>query len=133
MSGELQRPARVLIVDDESSSRYILRRLLQKAAVEVQVAEATSAEDGLAQIEEAGEPLLVLLDVNMPLVNGFEFLERLDSALARGAVPKDRARVAVLTSSTNPADIARARSHATVIGVVEKYPTKEELARLVCG
>jgi two-component system LytT family response regulator len=70
------KPMRTLIVDDELPSRQRLRRLLAEVeAVEV----VGEAEDGLRAVEliEALSPDLVLLDIQMPGLNGFEVIEAL--------------------------------------------------------
>jgi two-component system, LytTR family, response regulator len=72
---------KVLIVDDERLARNELRRMLG-ALPEVEVAgEARSADEAIELIERA-QPDLLLLDVQMPECDGFELLERLESAPA---------------------------------------------------
>lgn len=66
---------RVVIIDDEASSRNVLRELLDLFVEDVKVlAEASSALEGL-QIVREHEPDLVFLDVEMPQHTGFQFLE----------------------------------------------------------
>ncbi len=59
----------VLHIEDNEANRYIVRRILQNAGF--QVVEATSGESGL-QAVEACQPDLVILDVRLPGMNGFE-------------------------------------------------------------
>jgi DNA-binding NarL/FixJ family response regulator len=61
---------RVLIVDDHSPFRVVARELLELAGFEV-VAEAGDAESGLAAMRRV-RPALVLLDIGLPGVDGFE-------------------------------------------------------------
>jgi two-component system chemotaxis response regulator CheY len=65
--------ARVLVVDDTSSIRFLLREVLPVHGFEV-VAEATSADEG---IEVAGreQPDFVILDMEMPRSNGIDAIE----------------------------------------------------------
>lgn len=72
---------RVLLIDDEEVSRYLIRQLLPRGAFDLR--EATSGEEGLRAVA-AERPDLILLDLNMPGANGFEILERLKGA---GGVP----------------------------------------------
>jgi signal transduction histidine kinase/DNA-binding response OmpR family regulator len=67
-------PIRVLVVDDEPVCRYLVRRLLPGGAFEI--VEAASGAEGLAQLRERS-PDVVLLDLNMPGMDGFTFLDRL--------------------------------------------------------
>ena len=65
----------VLIVEDEQVSRQALGRLLERYGYHVELAE--SAEDALAMIRKRIRPDVVLLDVDLPGMNGLELLARL--------------------------------------------------------
>lgn len=69
-------PKRVLIADDERNIATALEFLLQKNGYEVKV--AGDGEDALAQVD-AFRPNLVLLDVMMPKVSGYEVAQRMRS------------------------------------------------------
>ena len=78
---------RVLLVDDEEISRYLVRQLLPRGAYDLR--EAATGRDGLEQLK-AERPDVVLLDLTMPDMDGFEFLERLAAEVGPGgsaAVP----------------------------------------------
>ncbi len=66
-------PASVLVVDDDAATRAMLRRTLEKAGWSV-----AEAENGRAALEQAAdvEPGLILLDLMMPEMDGFEFVDR---------------------------------------------------------
>ena len=70
-------PLRTILVDDESLATSRLRRLLEKHrdAIEI-IGEAPNGAEGLTLIE-AERPDLIFLDIEMPLLNGFEMLSRL--------------------------------------------------------
>ncbi|RKG90757.1 response regulator, partial [Corallococcus sp. CA053C] len=70
------RVFRVLVVDDEAPARAKVRRLLTADARFTAVGEATDGTEALARIE-ALRPDLVVLDVQMPGLTGFEVLEAL--------------------------------------------------------
>jgi DNA-binding response OmpR family regulator len=72
--------ATVLIVDDDRPLRKLLRAYLEEESIAV--VEAGSGEEALQTIERAA-PGLVLLDVRLPGMDGFEVLRRLDTAGAR--------------------------------------------------
>ena len=74
--------ASVLIVDDDRALRKLLRAYLEQESISV--VEAGSGEEALAAIAQA-PPSLVLLDVRLPGIDGFEVLQRLD---ARGTYPE---------------------------------------------
>ncbi|MFK7861108.1 MAG: response regulator [Granulosicoccus sp.] len=78
-------PKSVLIIDDNAEDRYLLKRYLKKSGLQLTIAEVCDGEQGLEFLlkdEERGrhdadiEPTLVIfLDVNMPLMDGWQFLE----------------------------------------------------------
>jgi CheY-like chemotaxis protein len=65
---------RVLIVEDDPQTRDLLRRALEKAGWEV--TEAQNGKVGLEQLQ-AVSPALILLDLMMPEMDGFEFMDEL--------------------------------------------------------
>ncbi len=77
-------PRRALVIDDDRSARSLLRRFLQDAGVEVK--EAEDGHQGLYQLTRF-EPDIVILDIFMPLMNGFEFLDRLRETPGFRGVP----------------------------------------------
>jgi PAS domain S-box-containing protein len=79
-------PRRVLVVEDDESARALIRRALESEGWEVD--EAENGRVALERIAES-EPALVLLDLMMPEMDGFEFLETLRD-------PSDPSRVPVV-------------------------------------
>lgn len=115
-----RRPATILVVEDDEVDFMAMERAFRQQKV---ANEVVAARDGLEalQILRGGDgrpplekPYIILLDLNMPRMNGFEFLEALrkDDAL-RSAV------VFVLTTSKSDEDRARAYA-ANVAGFIVK-------------
>jgi DNA-binding NarL/FixJ family response regulator len=100
----------VLIVDDHPSFRASARRLLEAEGFEV-IGEAGDGQTAIAAAQRL-QPDLVLLDVQLPDLNGFEVAAR----LAALGLPSE----VVLTSSRNPAEYGRLVTDATVRGFVPK-------------
>src|ERR671935_160156 len=81
------KPARgplVLLVDDDAQVREVVRINLEMEGYAVR--EAANAEDGLAALEEDA-PDLILLDVMMPQVDGWEMLRRVQERHGIGSIP----------------------------------------------
>ena len=85
--------ARVLIVDDDPEMRAVTRRILERSGHVV--AEAANGEEGLAWLGSNAPPAVILLDLMMPVMDGFEFLERMRGSAAWRDVP-----VLVVTAKT---------------------------------
>jgi excisionase family DNA binding protein len=82
--GRQQAGPSVLLVDDDEAMRELVRTQLEREGYDVH--EAASADEGLAAIESR-KPELVLLDVMMPHVDGWEMLRRIQERHGAGAIP----------------------------------------------
>jgi excisionase family DNA binding protein len=100
---------RVLVVDDDEGLREFVRVSLENEGYLVR--EAASAEDGLAALEEE-PPDLILLDVMMPHVDGWEMLRRVQETHGVGAIP-----VIMFSGKVNePSEAAAERGAQAFIG-----------------
>ena len=96
----MDRKALVLVVDDDRSARLIMKKALARTAFTV-----IEAENGLQALNafEKHQPDLVLLDVNMPELDGFEACRRIRANPKSTTVP-----VMVITSKDDSNDIRKA-------------------------
>jgi two-component system, chemotaxis family, chemotaxis protein CheY len=92
---------RALVVDDSSAMRAFLKMILKGAGFEVY--EARNGREGLQALTTLVLPDIVLLDWNMPELNGFEMLQRL-----RSDARCSRVRVMMVTTETELAEMSRA-------------------------
>ncbi len=86
----MRGPVRVLTVDDEEASRFIIRQMLNDRRH--QLVEASSGHDGLTKAREAS-PDVILLDLRLTDMTGFDVFDRLRDDPTTAAVP-----VVVVTS-----------------------------------
>ncbi len=93
---------RVLAIDDSRTMRNLLQATLCTAGFDVDIAE--DGEDGLQRFD-ASDPDVVITDINMPRLDGFEFI--------KAARARDRQRVVpILVLSTEAGDQMKARARA---------------------
>jgi len=96
----------ILIIDDDEGDILLTKRSLLKIDPELRVEAALGGEAGLTFLRETKEiPALVLLDLKMPGLNGFETLHQMRAEERLRQVP-----VVVLTSSDLPSDLERAHA-----------------------
>lgn len=93
---------RVMVVDDDAGVRDLLRAQLNAAGLEVSL--AYNGEEVAAELARS-HPDLVILDINMPKLDGFGVLQSLRPILENRRIP-----VLVLTARHAPEDIKRALS-----------------------
>lgn len=107
----------ILLVDDDETTNFLHRRLLTRLDVVKQIAVATNGEEALnylksycqAPFTNAGCPLLIFLDIKMPVMDGFEFLREYEQ-LADSLNPA--IRIVMLSSSANPVDLERLKEYS---------------------
>lgn len=109
---------RVMLIDDSESDLLYTRIILQRSAVPYEVLAFEHAQEALRALKAGTAPVdLILLDINMPGMNGFEFLEAYQAL--RGD-QQANAVVVMLTSSPDAADRQRALAFSCVKGYVTK-------------
>jgi sigma-B regulation protein RsbU (phosphoserine phosphatase) len=119
----LRGESRVLIVDDHAPNRLLLRALLGSLGV-VHVDEAADGVDGLAAVERR-RPDLVLLDVMMPRMDGYEMCRRLRETYPRTDLP-----VIFVTAVDTPSDRAACFAAGATDMVSKPINTAEVAARV---
>jgi CheY-like chemotaxis protein len=86
---------RVLLVDDEEVTRYLVRQLLPRGVYDVR--EARTGPEGLTQLANE-RPDIVVLDLKMPGMTGFELLDRISADTSLDPVPAIVLTSAILTA-----------------------------------
>jgi len=112
---------RAIVVDDHAAFRASARRLLELTGYDV-VAEAGDGASGLALVREL-EPDLVLLDVALPDMSGFDVAD----ALAGGPT------AILLVSSRDPGALGRRIRKSAAMGFIPKDQLSEERIRALVG
>jgi len=98
-----RRGLRVLVVDDNEPNRQVLTFVLERL-----LATVITAENGAEAVNKYGPEFdLVLMDLRMPVMDGFEAMKRIRAAEARNAGP--RVPIIVTSAHTTPMDMQRAR------------------------
>jgi CheY-like chemotaxis protein len=121
----------ILLIDDDSSSNFFHKRLLtKKTNFAENVMAAVDGKEGIELLKSVKEnggqtPDVIFLDINMPVMDGWEFLEEYEKL-----EPEFKAKTVVimLTSSLNPDDRDKALSYEDVDAMYNKLLDKDILA-----
>ena len=113
---------KILIVDDEPDLVSTVEYRLKFADCEVVT--AANGQEGLERARTE-KPDLILLDTNMPVMNGHEMLERLRADAELKNIP-----VLMLTARCEPQDIAAASAHGVTDYVTKPFDFAELMAKI---
>ncbi|MEQ6118035.1 response regulator [Reichenbachiella sp. MALMAid0571] len=115
--------SRVLLVEDNETTNFISKLALRSAGLE-DVDEVLNGMEACSYLEK-GCPDIIFLDINMPVMDGWEFLDE-----KKTKIPCKNVKVAMLTSSLRPSDRKKAENYPCVIAYLEKPLTKEKVEEL---
>ncbi len=122
----MQKLSSILLVDDDSTNNFLNELLLKSLNVTDTILIAEDGEQALELLErtpDPAEPALILLDVNMPGLNGIQFLEayrRLPQAHRHATV------IIMLTTTMDARDLSRL-DELHIAGLVSKPLTQEKV------
>ena len=119
----------LMIIDDNEVDQKLCRRLVKRSGLVENVLGFLSAEDALGYLRSQTLPAAdaILLDINMPKMDGFEFLDTATRELGERFA---RVVIMMLTTSLNPYDQERARQCPVVKDYCNKPLLLEYLERL---
>jgi CheY-like chemotaxis protein len=125
----MQKLAKVLLVDDDEITIFLNAHLLEQSAVVEELLVARNGLEALQILEKVydepatfTEPILVLLDINMPIMNGIEFLETYQQ---HPLAQKCHLVIIVLTSSKHSRDLERIKVLPVTADIFTKPLTQE--------
>jgi CheY-like chemotaxis protein len=117
------------IIDDDDIFVYGTKRIMKEVGFCDQVLVFANGEDaitGLKELSANGEsfPSVIFLDLNMPIMDGWEFLEAL---IKFPDFEKEAVTIYIISSSVDPRDIVRVKDYSIVSKYILKPITPEDL------
>jgi two-component system, cell cycle response regulator DivK len=113
---------RILVIEDQEDNRRILRDLLSSVGYEL--IEAENGEDGVAAAA-ADRPDLILMDIQLPLLDGYEATRRIKAQSALSSIP-----IIAVTSYALSGDEDKARAAGCEGYVTKPFSPRELLAKI---
>lgn len=135
MAGKDQYKA-IMLVDDNEIDNIINQKMIESCHKSNVVFSHTSAKSALEFLRSIDRiptdiggyiPELIFLDINMPIMDGFQFLEEFEKLSKK---IKENCRIVLLTSSLNPRDLTEAKKNSYVYKYLNKPLTEESIQAL---
>lgn len=115
----------ILLIDDDHEDNRFHQIVIEEMNIAEKIEFALNGLEALNYLSSQEQiPELIFLDINMPKMNGWEFLEQY---CKMGVSQKARVVIMMLTTSLNPADLEKAKKIAEISGFETKPLTQEML------
>lgn len=113
----MQKVKNIILIDDNEDDNFFHSRVIKKSDCAETILSFTNAEKALVHLlgltDSEDFPTVIFLDINMPGMNGWEFM---DEFTKNGLGEKMKSIIYILSTSDNPDDIAKADSYKHLAG-----------------
>jgi CheY-like chemotaxis protein len=116
-----------LLIDDNYIDNFVTRKILEGSNFVEEIVVVRSATDAITSLRDGSiKPDVIFLDVRMPLMGGFEFLEEYDKI----DIDKTATKIFMLSSSLDPLDMRKSTDNKYITQFIHKPLTQKALEEL---
>ncbi|PTQ99547.1 response regulator receiver domain-containing protein [Mucilaginibacter yixingensis] len=127
------RPVSILLVDDDEINNFISIKLIKKALLNTEITACLNGKFAIDQLLEISRrdpsklPDYILLDINMPIMNGWEFLDEYERLQID---QQGKSKIFIISSSVFSNDISKAKSYPLVKDFISKPLNVEKISEV---
>ena len=128
------QPVHILLIDDDEINNFISIKLIKKALSNAEISSCLNGKLAIEQLTEIQQntpdklPDFILLDINMPIMNGWKFL---DEYKRLNIDTTGKSKIFIISSSVFSNDISRARSYPLVKNFISKPLSVEKIREML--
>ncbi|MTI40958.1 response regulator [Fulvivirga lutimaris] len=126
----------VMLIDDNEIDNLINQKMIEAADIAEHIYTHTGAKSAIEFLKNVSKlpdiskevlPDVIFLDIDMPLMDGFQFLDEFEKLSEQ---TRNKCRVVMLTSSINPQDVNKSKKYSYVKEYINKPLSQDSLEKL---
>ena len=124
----------ILLIDDDFTTNYLHKKIISKSEIDLPIEVVNNGKEGIDKLLALNETInnkdtlvLIFLDINMPIMDGWGFLEIFNEIKS---TLNFSTNLFIVSSSINPDDENRAKSNPTVLDYLPKPLTVDMLGKI---
>lgn len=130
MQDNLSDKLSLFLIDDDDINTFIISKIAERTGFQMEIISRSNGKAALEYIQQLVDnhqelPDLTLIDINMPVMNGWEFVEAFEQL-----IPNSVNDMYMLSSSVYENDIEKAKVYSSVKGFISKPLAMERLKEL---
>lgn len=124
------QPVKILLIDDDEINNFVSVKLIKRVLYNTDINISLNGRNGLNILEYFYDkrpqdvPDYILLDINMPVMNGWEFMEEYTKL---NLDPLHKTKIFILSSSVFTIDIIKSKNYPTIVDFVSKPLNMEKI------
>jgi CheY-like chemotaxis protein len=113
------RTKTICIIDDDTIYQILIKKIIASAQTDYNVVSFCNAKDALERFkDDHAMPDIIMVDIEMPIMDGWTFMEEIDALLTNGVTPIPS--IYIVSSSISPEDIEKSKMFPKITGYFSK-------------